>query len=101
RDADAKRLFTDVTRRVFALVSLYDHLLGLENQDSKVSLAEYLSALCANFSAFYDLAGHGIEVRLALDPDVETGIDVCTGLGTVVNELMANAVEHAFEGPHG
>lgn len=100
QDADAKRRFTDISRRVFSLVSLYDHLLGLADQDANVSLGDYLSTLCANFSAFYDLAGLGIELEPILDPAVMVEVEVCTGLGTVVNELLANAVEHAFDG-HG
>lgn len=100
RDADARSRFNDVSRRVFALVSLYDHLLGLSNQDSEVCLADYLGALCANFSAFYDLASQGIGLELELDPAVRVELDIGTCLGTVVNELLANAVEHAFvDGP--
>jgi len=101
RDADAKRRFTNVARRVFALVSLYDHLLGQADQDAEVSLSEYLSTLCANFSSFYDLASEGIELELDLDPSIKVEVDTCTGLGTVVNELLANAVEHAFDDGHG
>lgn len=100
QDADAKRRFADLSRRVFSLVSLYDHLLGLADQDADVSLGEYLSTLCANFAAFYDLAGLGIELEPILDPAVVVEVEACTGLGTVVNELLANAVEHAFDG-HG
>lgn len=96
QDTESKRRFSDVARRVFALVSLYDHLLGQADQDSEVLLSEYLSTLCGNFSAFYDLASLGIELELELDPSVSVEVDTCTGLGTVVNELLANAVEHAF-----
>lgn len=100
RDADAKRRFAAVTRRMFALVTLYDHLLGAADQGSEVPLGEYMNALCADFAEFYDLAGLGIGLKLELDPSIKVGPDTCTGLGTVLNELLANAVEHAFvDGP--
>jgi two-component sensor histidine kinase len=51
---------------------------------------------------FYAVEERGIEL-VAECPDFGLPFDVytCTALGTVVNELVANSVEHAFPGDGG
>lgn len=46
---------------------------------------------------FYSVEERGIEL-IAECPDLglRFDVDTCTALGTVVNELVANSVEHAF-----
>jgi two-component sensor histidine kinase len=100
-DEGSRAHFGGVRRRVFAMASLYDHLLGAGLSGDEASLRDYLRALCAGARDFHGLA----EGRIALafeagDDAVPIGIDACTVLGVVVNELVANAVEHAF-GPVG
>jgi two-component sensor histidine kinase len=98
---DARKRFADVERRVFALSSLYDHLLGLGEHGDEVDLSAYIGQLCDNFNAFYDLQAQGIGLECYREYDIKAGIDICTAIGTVVNELVANAVEHAFGGRLG
>jgi two-component sensor histidine kinase len=96
-DEGSRAHFGGVRRRVFAMASLYDHLLGAGLSGDEASLRDYLGALCAGARDFHGLA----EGRIALafeagDDAVPMGIDACTVLGIVVNEVIANAVEHAF-----
>lgn len=95
-DAAVRTSFRNVERRVFAMASLYDHLLGQSEQDDIQDLGRYLSSMADSFQDFYALD----ESRITLHIDVESGVliaqDICTAVGTVVNELVANAVEHAF-----
>jgi two-component sensor histidine kinase len=93
---DSRRRFEDVERRVFALASLYDHLVGAVG-GGELDVCRYVGDLCRRMRDFYATEERGID--LAADcPDIELrfDIDTCTALGTVVNELVANAVEHAF-----
>ncbi len=94
--------FADVRRRVFAMASLYDHLLGAGLSGDGTSLRDYLAALCAGAREFHDLPARGIALSFEADGDAPPmGIDACTVLGVVVNELVANAVEHAFGASDG
>ena len=82
---------------MIALASLYDHLLGAGLSGDAANLRDYLAALCRGAGDFHDLAARGIDLAFeAEDGAVVLGIDACTALGIVVNELVANAVEHAF-----
>jgi two-component sensor histidine kinase len=100
-DEGSRARFAAVRRRVFALASLYDHLLGAGLSGEETSLRDYLAALCAGARDFHDLAARGIVLSFqASGGDLRLGVNACTALGVVVNELVANAVEHAF-GPAG
>ncbi len=85
-----------VGRRVLAVANLYDHLLGHGGAD-EVDLGQYLGSLCGKIAEAADLPSRGI----ALNADTEH-VMVPTGravrLAVAVNELVANAVEHAFAG---
>jgi two-component sensor histidine kinase len=100
-DETSRARFDAVRRRVFALASLYDHLLGAGLSGEETSLRGYLATLCAGAREFHDLATRGIALSFeASGDDPRLGVTACTALGVVVNELVANAVEHAF-GPAG
>jgi len=43
----------------------------------------------------------GITLEINLVSGISVTLDTCTAIGTVVNELVANAVEHAFAGTSG
>ena len=95
---DARARFAEVRRRVSALASLYDHLLDAgPSADGTACLRGYLAALCDSARDFHGLAEGRIALSFeASDDAAAMGIDACTVLGVVVNELVANAVEHAF-----
>ncbi|WP_250475780.1 histidine kinase dimerization/phosphoacceptor domain -containing protein [Caballeronia sp. GAFFF1] len=101
-DPAVQKGYREVERRVFAMASLYDHLLGLGEHQDSVDLGAYLENMCASFEDFYDLPGNDVSLALALPRGAATlPIDTCAAVGTVVNELVANAVEHAFVGCAG
>ncbi|VXC94250.1 conserved hypothetical protein [Burkholderia sp. 8Y] len=101
-DPAVQKGFREVERRVFAMASLYDHLLGLGDHAESVDLGAYLENMCASFDDFYDLRGSQVSLTLSLARGAAAlPIDTCAAIGTVVNELVANAVEHAFGGAPG
>jgi two-component sensor histidine kinase len=100
-DEGCRKNLRDIERRVFAMASLYDHLLGLSDQAERADLGRYLSAMAASFDDFYELRSSGIALKIELQFGVVVDLDTCTTVGTIVNELVANSVEHAFEGAQG
>ncbi|CAA9284931.1 MAG: hypothetical protein AVDCRST_MAG08-4084 [uncultured Acetobacteraceae bacterium] len=96
-DADSRSRFGAARRRVFAMASLYDHLLGTDLTGGTACLRDYLAALCVGAREFYSFAPGGVDLSFEADgagPSVS--VEACTVLGIVANELVANAVEHAF-----
>jgi two-component sensor histidine kinase len=93
---DARRRFLDVERRVFAMAALFDHLLGIELSE-RIDVAGYLESLCGHIRTLEAFRERGIELTFDnRDGALALPLDVCTAAGTVVNELVANAAEHAF-----
>jgi len=94
---DSRQRFDTVERRVFALASLYDHLIGTD-LGGHVDLAAYLSDLVDRAGKFLeDQPRILIVARIDHAPPPVVDHDSATALGTVVNELVANAAEHAFD----
>lgn len=104
RDAttdNSRQRIQDIGRRIFSLSALYDHLLGRDIA-ARIEVREYILALCDRLRDFYNLDQRPI----ALDCDlveipVSLDVDTCATLGIIINELVANALEHAFDGPGG
>lgn len=86
-----------VGRRVLALAGLYDHLLGIRTGGT-VEMGAYLTSLCLKIAAAADLLSRGIAL-LADTQARDMTIDQAGRLAIPVNELVANAAEHAF--PNG
>ena len=91
----------NVERRVLAMAALYDHLLGLSEQAERADLGSYLSGMSTSFNDFYEFERHKITLKIAVQFGIIVDLDTCTTVGTIVNELVANAVEHAFTGQPG
>ena len=94
--ADQKR-FERLAGRVDALAILYQTLSADEQKD-EVDLGVYLSQIASAV-----MASHAVE-GIRLDMKVDTypvSIDVAMPTGLVVNELLTNALKHAFRGRDG
>ena len=61
----------------------------------RVDLAPFLRNLTSNLAAAYDLEGGPVRVRIDADP-VQVPLDTAIRVGLVVNELVSNALKHAF-----
>jgi two-component sensor histidine kinase len=94
--SDDKR-FERLAGRVDALSILYQTLSADELKD-EVDLGVYLSQIASAV-----MASHAVEgIRLNLKVDTyPVSIDVAMPTGLVVNELLTNALKHAFAGRDG
>ncbi|HWI26088.1 MAG TPA: GAF domain-containing protein [Stellaceae bacterium] len=92
----SRQRLEDVERRVFALASLYDHLVVTPPEEERLDLSRYLEDLCDRMRDFYGTSERGIALVCHVESGIVLDIGVCTALGTVANELVANAVEYAF-----
>jgi len=86
---DARTAFRDVMDRIMAISLAHDLLRTRDNQ-TLVSLADYLGALCANIGRL--AAGPDIEVDVE---DTELRIDRAVPLGLILNELVTNCLKYA------
>ncbi|RUY80877.1 sensor histidine kinase, partial [Mesorhizobium sp. M7A.F.Ca.CA.001.10.2.1] len=95
-EPDQKR-FERLAGRVDALAILYQTLSGDYDKD-EVDLGVYLSQIASAV-----MNSHAVE-GIRLDMKVDTypvSINVAMPTGLVVNELLTNALKHAFQGRNG
>ena len=95
-EPDQKR-FERLAGRVDALAILYQTLSGDDDKD-EVDLGVYLSQIASAV-----MNSHAVE-GIRLDMKVDTypvSINVAMPTGLVVNELLTNALKHAFKGRDG
>ncbi len=90
---ELQRLVTDTKNRIYAM-SLVHEKLYQSSDLSRIDLQSYLSQLAVHISASYS-DGAGPRVDLRLEPR-EVLLDVAIPCGLIVNELVANAMKHAF-----
>ena len=97
-DPNVKRALGEAADRVRA-VSLAADQLAIRGEDSgTVRLGDHLRELCAQLRR--GLAGD--EVLLSCDiADLSTRADTAIQLSIIVNELVTNALKHAFDGNGG
>jgi two-component sensor histidine kinase len=85
--------FRVIARRVQALASVYDHLLGT-GMVRTLDFGPYLKTLCGTLRSFQagkvELMVSGTAVTVMVD------LDTATALGLAVTEIITNAYRHAF-----
>ncbi len=96
-DPKALELFKESQDRVRSIALFHERLYQSKDL-ARVDVAEYLRSLTDGL-----LAAYGVDptaVRLILDAeDVPMRVDAAISCGLIVNELVSNALKHAF--PHG
>ncbi len=93
-DLEALTSFGRIGRRVMAVAGLYDHLLGHGCRDD-VDMGIYLGSLCEKIARAADLPSRNIVLNADLQ-SLMLPIGQAVRLAVAINELVTNAVEHAF-----
>lgn len=94
-DADSRERFGSVMDRVRAIALAHDQL-SMEVGGSSVEFDSYLHSLCANIDPHRDEITILVEARAITLP-----LDRAVPAGLIVNELVMNALKHAFGGGGG
>jgi PAS domain S-box-containing protein len=92
RDADAFRTSMD---RIKSMALIHDKLYRSENL-AHISFPGYVDDLVRGLFANYSV-GKDVELDLRVDP-ISVNIDNAIPLGLIINELVSNALKHAFPG---
>ncbi|MDC3952281.1 sensor histidine kinase [Polyangium jinanense] len=93
-DPHALQLFKESQTRVRS-IALFHEKLYQSKDLARVEIAEYLRSLAAGLLYTYGVSPD--HVALALDAEgVPLGVDAAITCGLVVNELVSNAIKHAF-----
>ena len=93
-DARVREAFTETEDRILSMALVHEKLY--ESKDlSHINLKDYLRDLAGQLRDNYSLSPQRalVETRLA---DVYVALDAAISCGLIVNELISNALKHAF-----
>ena len=86
--------FRDSQNRVRSMALVHEKLYRSESLAS-INFSEYVEDLLASLKRSYMLAS--IDVRAETD-NLRLGVDTAIPCGLIINELVSNALKHAFKG---
>lgn len=94
RHTEIKRIFKENISRILSIASIHDILTqnGLEEQ---ISIKEIILKIIENIKKYSESSDKSIEITVEGD-DFTVCSNVGTSIAIVTNELVSNAVEHAF-----
>jgi PAS domain S-box-containing protein len=93
-DPRALELFKESQNRVRSIALFHEKLYQAKDL-GHVEAFEYLNTLTANLLAAYGAKPTAVSLEVERE-DILLGVDVAIPLGLVLNELISNALKHAF-----
>lgn len=97
-DQKVQEAFRESQNRIISMAIIHEELYreqpGDENKEN-IDFAAYLEKLTDELIRTYAVESEGLDLKLAADR-VFLGIDTSIPLGILINELVSNALKHAF-----
>jgi len=93
---ELRDIFVDVENRIKSMAMVHEMLYS-EGDLSQVDIGGYINALTHGLYRSYHMTPDKVRIRIEIE-EVKMGIDSAVPFGMVVNELVSNAMKHAFPG---
>jgi PAS domain S-box-containing protein len=92
-DKKMLKLFQESKNRIYSMALVHEKLYGSKDL-SKIDFKDYVSSMLKGLFKVYEITG-----KISLDikiKDVNLDIDTAISCGLILNELVSNALKHAF-----
>jgi two-component sensor histidine kinase len=93
---DITSAFTELQLRIQTMALIHETLYRAGDV-TEVQLAPHVETICAHIVRSYETDPDQIALDVRID-DVSMGLDIALPCGLIINELVANAMKHAFPG---
>ena len=99
REPEAESMFRDSENRIRSMALIHEQLYQSEDL-AQIDFAEYVRNLVRQLRRSYGEYTSNIGLHVDVDP-VQLSVDVAIPCGLLINELVSNAIEHAFPSGSG
>jgi PAS domain S-box-containing protein len=94
KEPTLQEIFRESRNRVKSMALVHENLYGAKNF-ARVNFTQYIETLVRDLFLVYGVDANQIALELQLD-DVTLSIDTAIPCGLIINELVSNALKHAF-----
>ena len=94
KDPDTKALFKECHDRINSMTMIHERLYQSDDL-SEIDLSTYLENISTQLARSYNADNRKIRLNINVE-DVRLGLDQAIPSGLIVNELVSNALKHAF-----
>jgi predicted ATPase/two-component sensor histidine kinase len=95
-DREVAELFADSRNRVRSMALVHENLYRAGNL-SRIAMAAHIQRLCAHLRGAYAMESSRVELVMRVS-DLHLDMDRAVSCGLIINELVSNALKHAFPG---
>ncbi len=99
RDNSFAQVLKDCQMRVLAIADLHEQLYR-SNRVSNVAVADYVRSLARKLVRAYAQSWQDINTRVTVANELYLSLDAMIPIGLVLQELISNAMKHAFPRSH-
>lgn len=94
QDPKGVEILRESQNRVKSMALIHEQLYGTDNL-AKIDFGRYVHSLTANLFDAYGIDPACLRLNIKAD-DISLGVDMAVPCGLIVNELVSNAIKHAF-----
>jgi adenylate cyclase len=93
-DRRTLEMFSESRHRIESMALIHEKLYQSDNL-TKIDFAEYTHTLCLHLFSAYGIRQEAIRLKIDVE-GVILGVDTAVPCGLILNELVTNALKHAF-----
>ncbi len=98
-DGPAKEVLTNNMQRIRSMALVHEMIYQSDDLAS-IDAAEYLNRMSSYISSIYSFPRAAVDIEVEFDQSCQD-LDNLIPMGIIVNELLSNAMKHAFENYEG
>jgi len=93
-DEEVRGIYKESQNRIKTMALIHEELYQRKDL-ARINLADYIQGLAENLMTSYSVSGN--RIRLTMDlADADIALDTAIPCGLIINELVSNALKHAF-----